>query len=119
MINLIILLATLTTIVGFIRGLYTNLNIQKNNKNLFNDDNKINTGIDMRFPNTSESNVESLMILSNNLQRLVLLNKLTNQNKTNMEKIQLIDNSYVLNINSSYVTTLHAGGLMDDFNNIF
>ena len=123
MISIIVLLTTLTTIVfGYFKSSYSyKLNNEKNNKkhDLFNDDYKVNTGIDMRHPNTSVADNESLRILSDNLERLVLLNKLNNQNKTNIEKIQLIESSYVLNMNSSYVTTIHAGGLMDDFNNMF
>ena len=86
---------------------------------LFDDDYKANTGIDMRHPNISVADNESLRILSENMERLILLNKLNNQNKTNIEKIQLIESSHVLNMKSSYVTTIHAGGLMDDFNNMF
>ena len=88
-------------------------------RDLFDDDYKSNTGIDMRYPNISEVNQKSIRILENNLERLVLLNKLQNKNKTEIEKIQAIEGSQIMNINSSYVTTLHAGGLMDDFNNIF
>ena len=88
-------------------------------RDLFDDDYKSNTGIDMRYPNISEVSEESIRILENNLERLVLLNKLLNKNKTEIEKIQTIEGSQSMNINSSYVTTLHAGGLMDDFNNIF
>ena len=123
MISILVLLTTLTTIVfGYFKSSYSyKLNTEKKNKKyeLFDDDYKANTGIDMRHPNISVADNESLRILSENMERLILLNKLNNQNKTNIEKIQLIESSHVLNMNSSYVTTIHAGGLMDDFNNMF
>ena len=40
----------------------------------------------MRHPNISVADNESLRILSENMERLILLNKLNNQNKTNIEK---------------------------------
>jgi|TARA_B100001093_G_scaffold513323_2_gene584997 hypothetical protein len=119
---IIVILSLFSSTLSYLKTSYNyKFSIEQPSKtrDLFDDDYKSNTGIDMRYPNISEANKESIRILENNLERLVLLNKLQNKNKTEIEKIQAIEDSQIMNINSSYVTTLHAGGLMDDFNNIF
>ena len=116
----------LTLIVKFVNSYlinnynYKSLNFDNSNNNysLFNDDYKTQTGIDMRFPNTTGTDTQALLILQENLKKLVLLSKLKNNDTSIQKKIDLINDSGFIK-ESSYVTTLHAGGLMDDFNHQF
>lgn len=96
---------------------YKSLNLENssNNSSWFNNEYKTNTGIDMRFKNTTDTDTKSLMILQENLKKLVLLSKLENNNISIPKKMDLINESGFIE-ESSYVITLHAGGLMDDFN---
>ena len=96
---------------------YKSLNLENssNKSSWFNNEYKTNTGIDMRFPNNSVTDTQSLLILQENLEKLVLLKKLKNNNTSTQKKLELIEESDLIE-KTSYVTTLHAGGLMNDFN---
>lgn len=96
---------------------YKSLILENSNKNSswFNKECKTNTGIDMRYPNTTDIDTQALMILQENLEKLVLLKKLKNNYTSTHTKLNLIERSDFIE-KSSYVITLHAGGLMNDFN---
>jgi hypothetical protein len=101
---------------------YKSLNFDhSNNKSSWlNNDYKTNEGIDMRFSNITDhdKNKKSLKILEENLKKIILLQKLKNNKTSIQQKIEIIDKSDFIE-KSSYVITLHAGGLMDDFNHHF
>jgi hypothetical protein len=69
----------------------------------------------MRYPNTTDIDTQALMILQENLEKLVLLKKLKNNYTSTHTKLDFIERSDFIE-KSSYVITLHAGGLMNDFN---
>jgi len=93
-----------------------NFELSKNDSSWLNNDYNIKRGIDMRFSNITDTDTKSLMILQENLKKIVLLSKLENNNISIPKKIILIEESGFIE-KSSYVTTLYAAGLMDDFNN--
>jgi len=81
---------------------------------------KTNEGIDMRFSNMTDpdENTKSIKNIEENIKKFILLQKLKNNQTSIQKKIELIDNSDFIEKNT-YVITLHAGGLMDDFNHHF
>lgn len=118
-----IIIPILLLILQFINSYLTNnykykslnLNNSNNRSSWLSNDYKSQTGIDMRFPNNTETDTQALMILQENLEKLVLLKKLKNNDTSTNTKLDLIENSDLIE-KSSYVITLHAGGLMNDFN---
>ena len=88
---------------------------------LFDDTNLKNQGMDERIGNVTDKDIsESMRVLHENLEKLILLNKLQRNSTSQLEKINIINNSDLINITKpGYITTLHAGGLLNDFNNMF
>lgn len=117
--TILILLALVKIINSYLTSNYRykslNLENSSNKSSWFNNEHKTNTGIDMRFPNNTDTDTQSLLILQENLEKLILLKKLKNNNTSTHTKLDLIEKSDFIE-KSSYVITLHAGGLMNDFN---
>jgi hypothetical protein len=98
------------------------INIYMTEKKVLFDNTDIkNKGMDERFGNMTDKDTdESMRVLHENLEKLILLNKLQRNSTSQLEKINIINNSDLINITKpGYVTTLHAGGLFNDFNNTF
>ena len=119
MIIIPILLLILQVINSYLTNNYKykslNLNNSNNKSSWLNNDYKSQTGIDMRFSNNTEPDTKSLIILQENLEKLILLKHLKNNNTSTQKKLELIEESDFIE-KGSYVITLHAGGLMNDFN---
>lgn len=75
---------------------------------------KLNHGIDMRYPNSTDFNDTINIKIANNFFKMNLLNKLEDNKISNFEKIKLIDQSHIFDYN--YSSNIMAGGLLDDFN---
>ena len=78
----------------------------------------INAGIDARYPvNETYSNIDAIIVLHENLERMRLLKLLQKDNVSNITKLHKIDKFIKTNTNTSdYRSNLYSGDLLGDWN---
>jgi HKD family nuclease len=73
-----------------------------------------NSGIDMRYPNSTDFDEQLNKKILTNFLKMNLLKNLEDKKISDFDKIKLIDKSYIFDYN--YTFNIFAGGLLDDFN---
>ena len=85
-------------------------NILNNNTNF---DYRINHGIDMRYKNYTDFDINLNLKLKNYFRKMQILKTLENSNISELDKIKIINDNDIFNYN--YSSNINAGGLMNDF----
>lgn len=85
-------------------------NILNNNTNF---DYRINHGIDMRYKNHTDFDINLNLKLKDYFRKMQILKTLENSNISELDKITIINDNDIFNYN--YSSNINAGGLMNDF----
>lgn len=74
------------------------------------------SGLDYRYPNVTESQNDALELLRQQLEKIRLLQTLEDTQINQLTKLLKIEHYNKHNTNSTYVSTLHNGDLLGDWN---
>ena len=88
--------------------------IHKTNICLFDDNFKINQGVDMRFKDDNYMNESILINIEEYILKKKILEKLIDEDISIHQKLDLIDSNYILDNN--LCQNILSGGLLDDYN---